>query len=157
METLLLLFAALLLIIYAYALLRCYNTWAVSPSYSMGSSSSAPAPFLAIPAATPVSNSSGNVANAMATATLPAVSNKTTYIEGFDITGTGATAASVITATVTGLPASIGTFSFDVTIPAGVTTAIGTNGTIPIRFPTPLPASAANVSPVVTVPAFGGW
>jgi len=111
---------------------------------------------LALPTAAPVANSSGNVAAASAVATLPAAAGKLTSIEGFDITGSGATAASIVIVTVTGLLA--GTLSFDVVVPAGVTTGIGGTGNpgvIPIRFPTPLPASALNTPIVVTVPSFG--
>lgn len=104
----------------------------------------------------PLANSSGNVAATATTATLPAASGKLTYIEGFDLTGAGATGASIIQVTVTGLLA--GTQTFDVVIPAGATTAIGGTGNpgvVPIRFPTPLPASALNTAIVVNVPSFG--
>lgn len=42
------------------------------------------APYLANQ--TPVAASSGNVANAVATATLPAVAGKTNFLSGFEIT-----------------------------------------------------------------------
>lgn len=107
----------------------------------------------------PVANSSGDVAAATATATLPAAAGKTTYIEGFDLTGGGATSATVITGTVTGLLAAIGTLSFDAAILAGAAVpAFGTTGSgslYSVRFPTPLPASALNTAIVVSFPTFG--
>ena len=136
-----------------YAAVRGYVGW------SPGLGSVAPGvTYISQPSATPVANSSGNKAAASATAVLPAAQGKVTYIEGFDITGSGATAASIITVTVTGLNSSIGTLSYDVVIPAGATTGIGGTGNpgmIPVRFPTPLPASAANATITVTVPSFG--
>jgi hypothetical protein len=106
--------------------------------------------------ATPVANSSGNVAAAAANAVLPGVAGKTTYIEGFDLTGYGATAASIILVTITGLAAQIGTLTFEVVIPAGVTTQIGANNApVSYRFPTPLPAAGLNSAITVNVPSFG--
>lgn len=133
-----------------WAAIRCYQGW------SPGLGSVAPGVTYQVqPSATPVANSSGNVAAASAVATLPAVAGKMTYIEGFDVTGTGATAASIVTGTVTGLPSTIGTLSFNLLIPAGATTNIGTNGVFSVRFPTPLPASALNTTIVVTFGSFG--
>lgn len=111
-----------------------------------------------IPGGVPTANSSGNVAASSAVATLPKAAGFTTYITGFDISGSGATGASIIQVTVTGLPTAIGTLTFNVVIPAGATTAIGGTGNpgyIPIRFPDPIPASAANTAIVVTAPSFG--
>jgi hypothetical protein len=107
---------------------------------------------------TPVGFSSGNVAAAAANAALPAVAGKTTYIEGFDITGLGATAASEIAVTVTGLQTQTGTLTFNINIPAGVTAQVNAsspNGGYSFRFPTPLPASAVNTVITVNVPSFG--
>lgn len=127
--------------------------------WSPGQGSTAPGvTYQSFPSATPVANSSGNVAAASAVATLPAVAGKVTYIEGFDITGAGATGASIVAVTVTGLPTTIGTLTFEVVVPAGATVGIGGTGNpglIPVRFPTPLPASAANTTIVVTAPSFG--
>lgn len=106
----------------------------------------------------PVGNSSGDVAAASAVATLPAASGLTTYIEGFDVTGAGATGASVVPVTVTGLQTQTGTLTFDVVVPAGATVAIGGTGTpgiVSFRFPTPIPASATNTTIVVTATTFG--
>ena len=100
--------------------------------------------------ATAVSSSSGNVANASAAATLPAVAAKTNYLSGLILTGAGATAASVVTATVTGLLG--GTMSITVAVPAGATASIVP---VSLAFNPPLPASAVNTAIVVTLPALG--
>jgi hypothetical protein len=109
---------------------------------------------LNIPASpTPVQNSSADVAAATATATLPAAAGKTTYIEGFDLTGGGATAASIVAGTITGLAG--GTMNFDVAVAAGVAAAVTPQGPLSVRFPTPIPASALNTAIVVSVPSLG--
>lgn len=100
--------------------------------------------------ATPLQASSGNVAAATATATLTTAATQTTYLSGFDITGAGATAASVILATITGLLG--GTRTYALTIPAGATTGITP---LTVAFNPPLPASAANTAIVVSAPSFG--
>jgi hypothetical protein len=99
---------------------------------------------------TPVSNDSGNVANANAVATLPAAVGKTTWITGFTLRAAGATSASVVTATITGLLG--GTKSYTFTFPAGATTAADS---INVQFSQPMPGSAANTAIVVTLPAGG--
>jgi hypothetical protein len=100
---------------------------------------------------TAVAASSGNVANASAAATLAAPgAGLTNYLTGFSITFSGATAASVVTATVTGLLG--GTLSFTVAVPAGAT--IGGTPLL-VDLAVPHPASAANVAIVVTLPALG--
>jgi hypothetical protein len=88
-------------------------------------------------------------AAAIQTATLPAVAARLNYIEGFDVTGGGATAASVITITVTG---TTNTLNYTITVPAGATGAITP---FSIRFPSPMPASAVNTAINVIVPSFG--
>ena len=98
----------------------------------------------------PSSFSSGNVANAAATATIAAVALKTAFITGFEITGAGATAGSVVVATVTGLLG--GTASYIVSVPAGV--AVGVTP-LQVVFSPPLPASAVNTAIVVSLPALG--
>lgn len=100
--------------------------------------------------ATSVSASSGNVANASAAATIPAVAAKTNYITGFQITAGGATAAAVVSVTVTGLLGGTATFTFGVPAGAGVPAT-----PLVITFPNPLPASAVNTAIVVTCPALG--
>ncbi len=88
------------------------------------------------------------------TATIPAVAGKTAYIEGFDLGGGGATAASVIAVTVTGI--LNGTLTYNVAIIAGATLAAFSGGAIlSVRFPTPLPASGLNTAIAVVVPSYG--
>jgi hypothetical protein len=86
-------------------------------------------------------------------ASLPATANRTQYLEGFDITGGGATAASVIEVSVTGLAA--GTLKYELNILAGVTGPMNAQGGYSVRFPQPLPASGVNTAITVTVPSFG--
>jgi len=99
---------------------------------------------------TQIIGASGNVANAAAVATLAAVAGKTTYIDGFVITGTGATAAGVVEATLTGLLG--GTMTFIIAVPAGVNTGLTP---LVVNFPKPLPASAVDTAIVLTLPALG--
>lgn len=101
-------------------------------------------------AATSIKASSGNVANASGVATIPALAAKTAYISGFDVTGAGAIAASVVSVTVAGILG--GTATYTLTVVAGVTLA---NNALLIQFTPPLPASAVNTAIVVTCPALG--
>lgn len=100
--------------------------------------------------ATPITASSANVANANAVATLPGTAGKVTYITGFQLTAAGATAGLAVTATVAGVVT--GTMNFTFTFPAGV--AVPAQPLV-VEFPEPVPASAANTSIVVTLPAGG--
>lgn len=99
---------------------------------------------------TALHSSSGNVAAATATATLAGAASVTTYISGLQITGSGATAGSVVTGTVTGLLG--GTMSLTIPVATGVTVG---NAPITMEFYPPLPASAVNTSIVVSVPTLG--
>lgn len=107
----------------------------------------------------PLGGSSGNVAASTATATLTPTQAtyfpnnnpmRTAYLSGFSLTGTGATAASNIVGTISGL--AIGTQSFVVAVPAGVNTAI--NPFI-VEFVQPLAASSAGQAISVSFPSFG--
>ena len=100
--------------------------------------------------ATPLVNSSGNVANAAAVATLNAVAGKTTYCTGFSITGTGATAGLPVVVTLAGLVG--GTASFVYAAAAG---ALVANTPLIVNFPTPLPAFSAASIILLTCPALG--
>src|SRR5262249_39486312 len=106
------------------------------------------------PTVTPVQNSSASVAATATSATLPAVAGKTTYIEGFDVCGGGATAGSQVSITITGL-ASQATMTVVLNVVAGAAVGVGTGGLFSVRFPTPLPASAANTTIVVNLPSLG--
>jgi hypothetical protein len=105
------------------------------------------------PNATTVVAASGNAAAATCTATLAAVSGRTLFLEGFDLTASGPTTASAITFTVTGLLG--GTLSYTITPIAGVLLNAFPNGGLFFRFPTPLIASAANTAIAVVVPTLG--
>jgi hypothetical protein len=100
--------------------------------------------------AIPLHSSSGNQANATATATLAGVALKTTYITGFEVTGAGATAGLPVIVTVTGVLG--GTLSYIYTAATGATLA---NTPLQVEFPEPVPASAVNTAIVVSCPALG--
>lgn len=101
--------------------------------------------------ATPIAATSGNVAAAVATATLAGTSSKTTYISGFSVVGSGATLGSVVVVTITNLIGSI-TFSYPLAAIAG---ALLMNTPLIISFPLAIPASATNTSIVVSCPSLG--
>ncbi len=100
--------------------------------------------------ATPVAATSA-VANAAATATLPAAAGKTTYLTSVQVTGQGATAAAAGSLTITGLLGGTKVDFFQ--IPAGA----GAAAMVPltINFNPPLPASAANTAIAAQITAFG--
>lgn len=97
----------------------------------------------------PIMASSGNVANASAAATIPAVSGKTAFISGFEITGGGATAAALVIATLTGVATQM---NFIYGAVAGVALA---NQPLIVQFTDPIPASGPNTAIVLTCPALG--
>lgn len=99
---------------------------------------------------TVVNVSSGNQANANAVATMPAVAGKTNYVTGFEITATGATAAAVVLAALSGILG--GTINYVFAAPAGVTVA---TTPLVVTFAQPVPASAVNTAVVLTLPALG--
>lgn len=101
-------------------------------------------------ATVPITSASGNVAAGVATATLPGVAGKTTYITGFELTGAGATVGVVVLLTVTGTIS--GTLTYAVPVPAGVLAGITP---LIVEFPQPIPASGQNTAIVVSVPSFG--
>lgn len=98
----------------------------------------------------PISASSGNVAAAAATATLTSRTGTMAYITGFAVTGAGATAASVIAVTVTGVIG--GTMTFNMAIPAGATVGVAP---LIVTFPLPIAATSQNVNIVVSAASFG--
>lgn len=100
--------------------------------------------------ATVVTNSSGNVAAAVATATLPGVAGKTTYISGYLVTGGGATAGQINNGTVTGLISGTQTFNY-----ASQTGATLASVPLFVDFNPPVPASATNTAIVVSMPSLG--
>lgn len=101
--------------------------------------------------ATPETASSGSVAAATASASLPATALKTQYLTGFSITGGGATSASLVLCTITG-PIG-GTMTYVLGIPAGATTAISPFSRSFVLMP--IVASAVNTAITVSCPTFG--
>lgn len=97
-----------------------------------------------------VSCSTGNVANATSTCTMPATTGKTTYVTGFDITGSGATVGAAVTCTLTNT--NSGTISYTYVITAG---ALLVNTPLIRSFAPPLKGTAANTAPVLSCPAGG--
>lgn len=97
-----------------------------------------------------ITNSSGNVANASAVATLAAAAGKTTYLTSYTITGGGATAASIVNATIANVVG--GTMTLNVIVPAGATLGITP---LIVVFLEPVPATAVNTAIVLTLPALG--
>lgn len=93
------------------------------------------------------SSSGGAQANNV---TLPGAAGATTFITGFEITGDGATGASIITITVTGILG--GTKTYFLNVPAGATIA---TTQLFVEYSRPIPASGLNTAIVVNVPSFG--
>jgi hypothetical protein len=101
--------------------------------------------------ATPVAASSGNVAAAVAAAAIAAGgANVMSYLSGFEVTGSGATAGLPVTVTVTG--AKSGTLSYTYTAVAGV--LLG-NTPLVVGFNPPLEANALNTAITVSCPSLG--
>lgn len=99
----------------------------------------------------PAAISTGNVAAAIATATLPAKAGKFLHLCGFEITASGATLGLPVVATVTGCIG--GTLSYIFDFPAGV--LVGANPLI-VTYDPPLVALTAGTTIVVTLPSGGG-
>lgn len=98
-----------------------------------------------------INASSGNVANAIATATLPGVVGRTTFLSGFSVVGSGVTtAAAPVLITITGLIG--GTLTYVLCPVAGVFLQ---NLLIDRNFRPGIPASAPNTAIVITCPALG--
>lgn len=99
---------------------------------------------------TPAGAASGNVANAIASASLAAVAGKRAYVTGFEITAGGATAAALVLATLAGVLG--GTKSYVFGAPAGA----AVQGTpLIVSFKHPIPASAINTAITISLPALG--
>lgn len=102
-------------------------------------------------AAQPVTTkSSGNVANATATATIAAAPNNINYLTNIEIAFGGSTAGSCVNATITGLLG--GTATYAVCAPAG---ALVSGLPITAEFVPPLNGAAINTAIVLTLPALG--
>jgi hypothetical protein len=101
------------------------------------------------PNGTPVYGGTASTIAGATTTTLTIPAGKMGYLDGFDIDGLGATAASAIVVTVAGLLG--GTLTYEVGIPAGVGVPLSYSK----RFNPPLQCNAVNTNIVVTVPTFG--
>jgi len=95
-------------------------------------------------------DSSGNVADAAAVATLDSDAGRLTYITGFDVYGAGSTTALPVTVTVSGIKG--GSLVYNYVFEAGV---LVRNTPLEIRFKKPIPASAVDTDIVVTCLAGG--
>lgn len=101
-------------------------------------------------AATPLNATSGNVANGAAVATIGPAAGQFTWVTGFEITAAGATAASVVTASLTGLAGANSFYTY--AVPAGVTTQ---GPILVVEFAKPVRSSAVNTAITLTLPALG--
>jgi len=100
--------------------------------------------------AVPLAATSGNVANAAATATFAATASVTNYLSGVQFSAFGATAGGIAGLSITGLLG--GTVQYFFTVPTGATNQITP---IYLQFNPPIPASAANVAITASVAALG--
>ena len=99
---------------------------------------------------TPLSASSGNVANSSAAASLGIVASNYNYVTGVEFSCSGATAASVVSPTISGTLG--GTLTYTMAIPAGVSTACTP---LILNFIPPLKATGTGVAITATLPAAG--
>ena len=97
-----------------------------------------------------VSSSSGNKAAAVATTTLAASTTQLTFICGFSATGAGATAATAVNATITGVIG--GTMTYVFAVPAGVD--VPAQG-LSVQFYPCIPTTAINTAIIVSMPSLG--
>lgn len=116
----------------------------------VGPDGSSPVIGVGMPIGSGTSATSGNVVNATAAATLPAVLGKTNYVTGIEYTGfTQIGGQTIITATLTGLAG--GTLSYLILAPP----TSGPGALFTLQFSPPLPASAPNTAITFSVPALG--
>jgi hypothetical protein len=97
-----------------------------------------------------ISSSSGNVANAVALATLTPGATQRAYASGFEVTATGARDQFIVVVTLTGLTG--GPLSFIFAAP-GDPMAIAQP--LQVTFPTPLQGAVPGGAVALTVPALG--
>jgi len=83
--------------------------------------------------------------------TLAAAAGRLNYLAGFTVDGLGATGASVINVTITGLLG--GTITYPVPIPAGAGVQLASP--LRVEFARPIPAIAPATAIVVNVPSYG--
>lgn len=92
--------------------------------------------------------SSGNVANAVTSATFTAVAGKTNYLIGLHMASAGATAALAVSCTITGLQGGTETFAF-------VHPILGGYNKYDVTFNPPVPAANSTSNIVASCPASG--
>lgn len=97
-----------------------------------------------------ISAASGNKANASAAATFAHTGLTLTYVTGFEVTASGATAGLPVLVTLTGVLG--GTLTWIFTFPAGV--LVGATPLV-VEFDPPLPSVDVNTDVVLTLPASG--
>lgn len=98
---------------------------------------------------TPQNATDSKAATAMSAA-IPAAAGLFSFCSSLSITGGGATGASIITATLTGVAG--GPLNISVPVPAGATAGIVP---ITITFDPPLISTAVNTALTLAVPSFG--
>ena len=87
-------------------------------------------------------------ANAALTVTIPALAGWVNVLTGYDYVGTGATAATVVDITTTGVGTN---YTSKLAVPASPTSLAERS----VRFPNGLTATANNTAITVNVPALG--
>lgn len=97
-----------------------------------------------------ISAASGNKAAAAATATFTKTGVTLTYVTGFEVTASGATAGLPVLVTLTGVLG--GTLTWIFTFPAGV--LVGATPLV-VEFDPPLPSVDVNTDVVLTLPSSG--
>jgi len=100
--------------------------------------------------AIPIASTSNNVANAAANAFLAGVPGKTTYISGFEVTGTGATAASTVLVNVANIVGGGLIYIYSAVLGPTIE-----NVPLIVQFPKPIPATSQNIGINVGCPALG--
>lgn len=101
-----------------------------------------------VPHAVPVLVTASGGANATVVATMPALPGWVNVIQGYDVSGSGATAGAIFDITLGGCGVAI---SHKVSVPAGATLLSERN----VRFPNGISATGANTAITVTLPALG--
>lgn len=109
----------------------------------------APAAAQQLQRGSPLVATSGTVAAATAAATLATGDARTAYLCGFSVSSLGATAASTVTLTVTGIGA---TFSYLYSVAAGATVK---NADLFVNFNPCIAAVDGNTPIVVSLPSLG--
>ena len=96
------------------------------------------------------SASSGNIAANTCSCSFAADPGIMNFLSGFNLTGAGASSATVVSLTVTGLLG--GTMTYTVGVPSGANVSIQP---LIVQFPEAIMATAANTAITVSVPTFG--